>query len=86
MSWPSNKLDFPFTRCLYKIKEIYSHSYHLDIPKGWHMTNIFYANRLQKDPKNLLPGQDYPRPKSKMYNKEEEWEIYYILSSYLVYS
>lgn len=70
---PSNKLDFPMTRLLYKIvAKVKDNAFRLEVLKGWRMTDQFNVERLQKYPDNPLPGQAAENPNREQLNGKEE--------------
>lgn len=80
---PSTKLDFPMTRNSYQITGMKGFSYELAVPASWRGTRVYHADRLRKDPRNPLPGQDLPRPSGEVVDNEPEWEVDTILASRL---
>lgn len=82
---PTPKLDFPLTRNSYRIASMEGYSYVLSVPPSWKGTKVFHADRLRKDPKDPLPGQEYPRPPADVVGDEEEWEVEAIQASRVRY-
>ncbi|KAI7908440.1 hypothetical protein M0657_012161 [Pyricularia oryzae] len=83
---PSDKLDYPLTRCSYVIKEKRGHSYHLELPDSWKGSRVFYADRLRLDPRDPLDGQAAERPEGEVIDaskdtNEKEWEVERVISS-----
>lgn len=82
---PSIKLDFPLTRNSYRIMAMDGYSYVLEVPTSWKGSTTFHADRLRKDPRDPLPGQDHPRPPADVVDNEDEWEVESILASRVHY-
>lgn len=82
---PSTKLDFPLTRNSYRIAQMNGFSYVLEVPESWKGSTTFHADRLRKDPRDPLPGQDFIRPSHEVVDNEEEWEVEKILTSRVHY-
>lgn len=83
---PSDKLDYPLTRCSYVIKEKRGHSYRLELPDSWKGSRVFHADRLRLDPRDPLDGQAAERPEGEVIDasedtNEEEWEVERVISS-----
>lgn len=82
---PSDKLDYPLTRCSYRIIARKGHSFEVEVPSTWRMRNVFPPDRLRKDPRTSLPGQDLTRPQGEEIDGELEWVVDHIVSSRLYY-
>jgi hypothetical protein len=77
---PSEKLDRQLAGS-YKIIGMKGHSYVLELPENMKMSNVFHADRLRKDPRNPLPGQEQPPEDPMEVNGFPEWEVDKILAS-----
>lgn len=82
---PSDKLDFPQTRQVFRIIEKMGHAYKLDLPPNWKVTNQFSPDRLRRYPDNPLPGQAAESPEGEMINDNEEWEVDHVVASRVHY-
>lgn len=80
---PSTKLEFPLTQQSYRISAVKNDSYTLKVPASWRGCNRFHANRLRRDPRDPLPGQDPPRPEGEVIEDDEEWEVERVVASRL---
>jgi len=79
---PSRKLselwEGPF-----KVLEQVGNAYRLELPSGSRIYDVFSPNVLCKDPQDLLPGQEPPKPPGIPIQGVEEWEVEEILASKL---
>lgn len=59
------------------------HSFELDLPPTYKMSNLFHADRLRKASDNPLPQQHQTPPAPEEINGEPEWEVEEVLQSRL---
>jgi hypothetical protein len=83
--WPFNKLDYPLVKP-FKITRIVGHLYRLQLLASYKIWPVFHADKLRKDPSNLLPSQINKELDAIKVNGELEWEVEKILLSYVQYS
>lgn len=75
----SDKLDYPVAGP-FRILEMMSHSYKLELPFFYYISSVLHADRLRKTDNNPLSGQVLtPSPAVKV-NGDLEWEVERILS------
>jgi hypothetical protein len=70
---------------LYKMLEQIGHSFKLKLPESMKIHPVFHAEKLRKDPGNLIPGQSNPEPPPlELQDGEKEYETQEVLAVKLV--
>ena len=69
----------------YEILEQVGHSFRLKLPDSMKIHLVFHTEKLRKDPSNLLPKQDNPRPLSlELEDSEAEYEMQEVIAMRLI--
>jgi hypothetical protein len=71
---------------LYKILKQVGHPFKLKLSKSIKVYPVFYAEKLHKDPDNLLPGQaNSALPLLELDNSKLEYKVQQVLAAKLIY-